>query len=174
MYATRQKPNIVEVVHAAVRTAEHDHRLKLFGNDGLAGISAQAGRRQVEQHRQFQLGNARFNSVAKTDVDHDADSPPTDRPVRLDAQAGIFQILADKIDLDAHNIEDHVVVDMHIVPAPGRHRSTSEARPRTFLARSLRRPPGENGRLELLPSRAIVPLELSQRIQPTKHIRRAS
>jgi hypothetical protein len=70
------------------------------------GINAQAGRRQVEQHWQFQLGNARFN--------------------RLGAQAAIFQILADKIDLEGHNIEDNVV-DMHIVRAPGRHQCTSEA-----------------------------------------------
>jgi DNA-binding transcriptional MerR regulator len=45
--------------------------------------------------------------------------------------------------------------------------------PRAFLARSLRRPPGEDGRLELLPSRYRA-LRLSQRIPPIKHIRRAS
>src|SRR6266404_5806332 len=45
-------------------------------------------------------------------------------------------------------------------------------RPRAFLARSLRRPPGEDGRLELLPSRHWGHSEFPGRIPPIKHIRR--
>jgi hypothetical protein len=44
-------------------------------------------------------------------------------------------------------------------------------RPGGFLARSLRRPPGEDGRLELLPSHHRA-TRLSLRIQPIKHIKR--
>jgi hypothetical protein len=51
--------------------------------------------------------------------------------------------------------------------------SAAATRSRALLARSLRRPPGEDGRLEVLPSRHRA-LRLSQRIPPIKHIWRAS
>src|SRR4029450_8490569 len=42
-----------------------------------------------------------------------------------------------------------------------------------FLARSLRRPPGEDGRLELLPSRHWATPIFPPGIPPLKHIRRS-
>jgi hypothetical protein len=48
-----QNPDVVEILQPRVRETQHDHRLKLLGNDRFRWIGPQARCRLIEQHRQL-------------------------------------------------------------------------------------------------------------------------
>ena len=63
-----QKPQVVEVLHAAVGHAERDHRLKLFRNDCFARVGQNSWCRKFQTRRILDLLRVGSNWVAKANV----------------------------------------------------------------------------------------------------------
>jgi hypothetical protein len=85
-----QKPDIVKVLHSAVRAAERDHGVELLGDHSLARIGAQTRRRQIEQHGQLQLGAIR----PAIDLKYAQSPSPSDNSIARRHAAVVFNPLS--------------------------------------------------------------------------------
>ena len=104
----------------AIGAAEYHYRLKFLGYDRFAGISTKIWRREIEHDRQVHFGEAGFDRITKSDIDHDPNAGPIHRRIRLYAEPAIFEILTNEINLHTLNIEHDSIVERDTADFPER------------------------------------------------------
>jgi hypothetical protein len=99
--SAREKPDVIEISHPAVRNAKHHHRLKLFGYDSLTTIGSQVKRRKPKNCGKFDVLRWRSDGVPKTDVHLNLDTSPLQVGYQNNPHATIFDLFADLISFDS-------------------------------------------------------------------------
>ena len=77
-----EQPNIVEVFHSAIRTAQNNHCLELLCDHRFPSVGAQPRSRQIEHGRIIDKLGAWLQHISEPDVDNDRDSRTADRRCR--------------------------------------------------------------------------------------------
>lgn len=67
-------PDVVQVLHPAVRASQCHHRLELLGNDGLSRVGTQPWRGEVEHDRIVDDFSSGLQRIAETDIDRQVES----------------------------------------------------------------------------------------------------
>src|SRR5260370_1131169 len=66
---------------------------------------------EIQQYRQVYFLKARFDGIAKCNIDHNRNPCPVDRSVRGNAQAAILRLFTNAVDLYAVNVKDYAIVE---------------------------------------------------------------
>jgi len=79
----REKPNVIEISHHAVRDGKHHHGLKFFGHGGLTTIGSQARRWKLKNRGELNIFGRRSDGVAEAGVHLDMDAGPLQWAIRM-------------------------------------------------------------------------------------------
>ncbi len=102
-------PEIVEVLHSAVRDAEDNQRLKLLGDDRLDWIRAHYRGIERQQRGERYLDRSRLHFVAKPHVDLNRDLRSIQDCRNPDPDAFVLSFLPDPFRFNCFSLNDNPI-----------------------------------------------------------------
>jgi hypothetical protein len=103
--ATREHPEIIEVLHACVRDTQRHESLELLCDHHLAGVGAEARRGKVENRGVLELLGRREDGVAESDIDLQGSPCSSQATIEVYAYPIVFVCAADLLSPDRRRVQ---------------------------------------------------------------------